>query len=80
MLGPITKEESLRHLRNALELERDRLHLAETMTHRRARLRAISQPIKEKKSATAETPSDHGWRQVLASMALNKDREPKGGR
>lgn len=80
MFGPITKEESLRHLRNALELERDRLHLAEAMTQRRARLRAISQSIMEERSATAEMPSDHDWRKVLVSVALSRDRGPKGDR
>jgi hypothetical protein len=80
MLGPITKEESLRHLRNALELERDRLHLAKAMTQRRARLRAISRSIMEERSATAEMPSDHDWRKVLVSVALSRDRGPKGGR
>ncbi|MCK4582367.1 hypothetical protein KAU18_03555 [Candidatus Bathyarchaeota archaeon] len=80
MFGPITKEESLRHLRNALELEMDRLHLAEAMTQRRARLRAISRSIMEERSATAEMPSDHDWRKVLVSVALSRDRGPKGGR
>ncbi len=80
MFGPITKEESLRYLRNALELEMDRLHLAEAMTQRRARLRAISRSIMEERSATAEMPSDHDWRKVLVSVALNRDRGPKGGR
>ena len=80
MLGPITKEESLRHLRNALELEMDRLHLAEAMAQRRARLRVISRSIMEERSATAEMPSDHGWRKVLVSVALNRDSGPKGGR
>ena len=78
MFGPITKEESLRHLSNALEL--DRLHLAEAMTQRRARLRAISRSIMEERSATAEMPSDHDWRKVLVFVALNRDRGPKGGR
>lgn len=80
MFGPITKEESLRHLRNALELEMDRLHLAEAMAQRRARLRVISRSIMEERSATAEMPSDHGWRKVLVSVALNRDSGPKGGR
>jgi len=78
MFSPITKEESLRHLSNALEM--DRLHLAEAMTQRRARLRAISRSIMEERSATAEMPSDHDWRKVLVSVALNRDRGPKGGR
>lgn len=80
MLGPITKEESLRHLSNALELEMDRLHRAEAMTQRRARLRAISRSIMEERSATAETPSDHDWRKVLVSVALDRDRGSRGGR
>jgi len=80
MFSPITKEESLRHLRNALELKMDRLHLAEAMTQRMARLRTISRSIMEERSATAEMPSDHDWRKVLVSVALNRDRGPKGGR
>jgi hypothetical protein len=80
MLGPITKEESLRHLNNALELEMDRLHRAEAMTQRRARLRAISRSIMEERSATAEMPPDHDWRKVLVSVALNRDRGSRGGR
>ena len=80
MFGPITKEESLRHLRNALELEMDRLRLVEAMTQRRARLRAISRSSMEERSATAEMPSNHDWRKVLVSVALSRHRGPKGGR
>lgn len=80
MFGPITKEESLRHLRNALELEMDRLHLAEAMAQRRARLRTLSGSIMEERSATVEMPSDHDWRKVLVSVVLNRDIGPKGGR
>jgi len=80
MFGPITKEESLRHLSNALELEMDRLHLAEAMAQRGARLRAISRSIMEERSATAEMPSDHDWRKVLLYAALDRGRGSKGGR
>jgi len=80
MFGPITKEESLRHIRNALELEMDRLHLAETMAQRRARLRTLSGSIMEERSATVEMPSDRDWRKVLVSVVLNRDIGPKGGR
>lgn len=80
MFDPITEEESLRHLRNAMELETDRLRLAEAMTQRGSRLRALSLSIMEERSATAERPSDRGWRKVLLYAALDGGRGPKGGR
>jgi hypothetical protein len=80
MFGPITKEESLRHLSNALELEMDRLYLAEALAQREARLRAISRSIMEERSATTDIPSGHDWRKVLLYAALDRGRGPKGGR
>ncbi len=77
MFGPITNEESLRHLRNALELENDRLHMAEAMTQRRTRLKTLSWSIMEEKSATEETASGHGSRKALVSMEPNRGVGPK---
>ena len=71
MLDPNTSEESLRHLRNALELEMDRLHIGEMIQQRQAWRRAFSQSGLEETSATAEERPPRGdWRRIVASAVL----------
>lgn len=72
MYAPISKEDALKHMMNAMELEYDRLFIEEILRLKNSRIEVIShKPLEEQSAGYLERSSGYTWRKVIMALALD---------
>jgi hypothetical protein len=70
-----TREDALKHMRYAEELERDRILIGEAIRSRRKRTRPVANSMQvDGFDMTQEPQLSYDWKRIVASMLLNRDK------
>ena len=77
MIEQHTREDALKHMRYAEELERDRMLIEETIMSHRKRIRAVATSMQVDEAMPREPQPSYDWRRIVASMLLNRDAPPE---
>ena len=76
MIEQHTREDALKHMRYAEELERERILIGEAVRSHRKRIRAVATSMQVDEAMPREPQPSYDWRRIVASMLLNRD-EPQ---